>query len=49
MVMAEIDKNIMIKFCQSIKDYEHESGHSIYQDERSAEEFIELFLDSADY
>lgn len=34
----------LIKFCDSIRDYEHESGHSIYQDDRESSEFVDIYL-----
>lgn len=41
--MTEI-KNILCEFLDSIRDYEHESGKSIYEDERESMEFVEIFL-----
>lgn len=37
-------KETMIKLLESIRDYEHESGHSIYDDERTSEELVDIFL-----
>lgn len=36
----------LIRFCDSIRNYEHESGHSIYQDERESSEFVDVYLNS---
>lgn len=41
-------KNMLRLFLDSIRDYEHEAGHSIAQDDRNSEEFVEIFLDSED-
>jgi hypothetical protein len=37
-------KEILIDFCQAIKNYEHESHNMIGFDEREAEEFVDIFL-----
>lgn len=39
-------RDILIEFCDSIRDYELESGHaiSINQDDRETFEFVDIFL-----
>lgn len=41
-------KNMLRLFLDSIRDYEHESGSKICNDERSSEEFVDIFIDSED-
>jgi len=38
----------LIRFCDSIKDYEHESKNLIGFDERDSEEFVKIFLNNVD-
>ena len=40
----ELEK-YLIRFCDSIKDYEYESENSIGFDERESEEFVKIFLE----
>lgn len=42
--LEQQNKELLIRFCESIKDYEHESGHSINNDERDSKVFVEIFL-----
>lgn len=37
-------RSTLIKLVDSIKEYEHESEHSIYADERESSEFVDIFL-----
>ena len=39
-------RDVLIEFCDSIRDYELESGHaiSINQDDRQTFEFVDIFL-----
>ncbi len=37
----------LIRFCDSIRNYEHE--HSIYKDERESSELVDIFLAMPDY
>ena len=41
-------RNLMRLFLQSIQDYEHENGDKICHDDRPAQEFVDIFLDSTD-
>lgn len=34
----------LIQFLDSIREYEHESGHSVYQDDRESLEFVDIYL-----
>ena len=37
-------KQLLTAFLDSIKDYEHEAGKRIYDDERESVEFVEIFM-----
>lgn len=39
-------RDILIEFCDSIRDYERESGHaiSVDKDDRKTFEFVDIFL-----
>jgi hypothetical protein len=37
-------KEIAIDFLESIRNYEHESGTTIHQDDRSSEELFDTFI-----
>ena len=39
-------RNILIKFLDEIKAYEHESGHSIHNDDRESSEIVDIHLNS---
>ena len=39
-------QSLLIRLVDSIREYEHESGHSIYDDERESVEFVNIFLRS---
>jgi hypothetical protein len=43
---SDITKETLIDFLDSIRDYEHESGHSIYDDERTSDEIVDIFLNN---
>jgi len=37
-------RDTLINFLNSIKDYEHEAGKRVYDDERESEEFVDIYL-----
>lgn len=39
---------LCVSFLNEIRDYENESGKSIYSDERESEEFFEIFIENKD-
>lgn len=39
-------RNTLIHFLDSIKEYEHESGHSMHQDERESYEIVDIYLEN---
>ena len=39
-------KQLLVNFLDSVREYEHESGNSIYKDERESEELVDIFLQS---
>ena len=42
---AEDKKELLVRFLDSIRDYEHEAGKSIYSDDRESIEIVEIFLE----
>jgi hypothetical protein len=42
-------KKILEAYTDQIREYEHESGHSIHNDARESAEFVELFMKSKDF
>lgn len=39
-------EELLSHFLETIRDYEHESGKSVYEDERESEEFVEIYLNT---
>lgn len=39
-------RDALIHFLDRIKDYEHESGHSMHEDERESSEIVDIHLDA---
>jgi hypothetical protein len=39
-------RDALIHFLDRIKDYEHESGHSMYEDERESSEIVDIHLEA---
>jgi len=48
-LFSEALKNILIRYTDDIRDYEHEAGQSIsiIDDDRDSEEFVRIFLEKA--
>ena len=42
---AEDKKELLVRFLDSIRDYEHEARKSIYNDDRKSVEIVEIFLE----
>jgi len=40
---------LLVRFLDSIREYEHESGNSVYNDERESKEFVDIFLTTKEY
>ena len=46
-IVSEIEKVELLElFLDSIRDYENESHHSVYVDERESKEFVKIFLNN---
>jgi len=39
-------RDALIHFLDRIKDYEHESGHSMHEDERESSEIVDIHLEA---
>ena len=39
-------RDILIKFLDEIREYEHESGNSMYNDDRESSEIVDIHLES---
>ena len=39
-------RDTLIHFLDRIKDYEHESGHSMHEDERESSEIVDIHLEA---
>ena len=37
-------ETILIRFMESLRDYNHESGNDIWSDERESKEFVDIFV-----
>ena len=38
-------RDLLIHFLERIKDYEHESGRNMYEDERESFEIVDIYLE----
>jgi hypothetical protein len=46
-ILNKIMRGILIHFLDRIKDYEHESGHSMHEDKRESSEIVDLHLNNS--